>query len=124
MCYLSSFFFCGSSTASIRPTSTACSAVRYILRSVYLAICSSLIVVCSRRMLFNQIAHAQDLARFDLDVGGLTLHAAQRLVQVDGRVGQRITLALAPAVNRIVPMLAAMPMAMVDTGAVIMRIVS
>jgi hypothetical protein len=39
LCYLSSFFFfCGSNTASISPTSTAWAAVKNVLRSVYLAI--------------------------------------------------------------------------------------
>jgi hypothetical protein len=44
-------------------------------------------------------------------------------MQVNGRVGQRETLALAGG-EQDVPKLAAMPMAMVDTGALIMRMVS
>src|SRR2546423_6351858 len=44
----------------------------------------------------DAIAHAEDLARVDLDVGRLPFKAGRGLVDEDARVGQRGALALAP----------------------------
>ena len=60
------------------------------------------------------LAHAQDLPGLDVDVGGLALHAAQRLVDHDARVGQREALALGPRRQEHAPMDAACPMQMVE----------
>src|SRR5437667_3131640 len=42
----------------------------------------------------DQFTHAQDLARLNLQVGGLSLRPAKRLVHHDARMGQRVTPAL------------------------------
>src|SRR6266550_2017716 len=44
----------------------------------------------------DAIAHAEDLARVDLDVGRLPFKAGRGLVDEDARVGQRGTLAFGP----------------------------
>ena len=70
------------------------------------------------------LARLEDLARLDLDVGRLALRAARGLVDHDARVRQRGALALAPAISRNEPMLAAMPMHSVDTSGLMNCIVS
>jgi len=61
------------------------------------------------------LAHPQDLLGLDVDVGGLALHAAQRLVDHDARVRQaRKRLPLAPAHSSSAPIEAALPMQIVE----------
>ena len=55
-------------TSSIRPYSTASSAVRILSRSMSLRTCSSVRPVCSASMLLELRAHPQDLVGLDLDV--------------------------------------------------------
>jgi len=61
------------------------------------------------RILFRRSRGVEDLARVDLDVGGLALEAAERLVNHDARMRQAEALAFAPPASSTAPMLAACP---------------
>ena len=63
------------------------------------------------------ILHAQDFPGVDVDVRGLALETAQRLVDHDPEWLRLKRLPFSPAASRNAPMEAAWPTQMVETGA-------
>ena len=111
-------------TSSTIPYSLACSAVMKKSRSVSCSICSMRLAGVVHQDAVQLLAHAQDLPGLDVDVGGLALHAAQRLVDHDARVGQREALALGARGEEQRAHQAAWPMQMVETAGFTYCIVS
>ena len=84
-----------SETSSMMPYSRACSAVRYLSRSMSWLTSSSGLAGVVGQHLLHQRPDPQDLARLDLDVGGLAVAAlGGRLVDQDPAVRQGQPLAL------------------------------
>ncbi len=75
-------------------------------------------------MLLSSSRDAQNLARVNVEIGRLALRAAERLMDHDARMGQRVAPALRPASSSIAPMLAACPRHSVETGGLMNCIVS
>ena len=68
--------------------------------------------------------HPENFLRLDVDIGGLSLDAAQRLVDHDPRGGSAKRLPLAPAASSSAPIDAACPMQMVEIAGFTYCIVS
>ncbi len=72
----------------------------------------------------QEVAHAEDLLGLELDVAGLALDAAERLVQEDPGVGEGEALALVPAPSSTAAAEAAWPKQNVDMSGLMYFMVS
>ena len=103
-------------TSSMRPYSLASPAIMKLSRSVSCLILSTGWPVCLASSSLSVSRVLQDLLGVDLDVRRLALEAAERLVDHDARVRQRVALALGAGREQEAPIDAAWPMQIVATS--------